>query len=106
MLSNIKVSRKDLKKAMEVALEKTDGLMIFDLVLIENFDRFEGVVGIGENEKIGKNGKIGNSVIGSICEIGDNCEIINSVIWNGTKIKDRARLTLDVVGYHNSQKQL
>ncbi|CUS84918.1 hypothetical protein [Candidatus Kryptonium thompsonii] len=66
---------------------------------VENYDRFEGVVVIGENAKIGKNVKIVNSVIGSNCEIGDNCEIINSVIWNGTKIKDRARLTLDVVGY-------
>ncbi len=66
---------------------------------IENYDRFRGVVVVGENVKIGKNVKIVNSVIGSNCEIGDDCEITNSVIWAGTKIKDRAKLTLDVVGY-------
>ncbi|CUT05441.1 sugar phosphate nucleotidyltransferase [Candidatus Kryptobacter tengchongensis] len=66
---------------------------------IEDYSKFEGIVVIGENTKIGKNVKLVNSVIGSDCEIGDNCEIINSVIWDRTKIGKGAKLTLDVIGY-------
>ncbi|MCS7230329.1 MAG: sugar phosphate nucleotidyltransferase [Candidatus Kryptonium sp.] len=67
--------------------------------MIENFDKFEGVVVVGNKTKIGKNVRIVNSVIGSECEIGDDCEIVNCVIWDKTKIKDQAKLTLDVIGY-------
>lgn len=66
---------------------------------IESFDKFEGVIVIGNKTKIGKNVKIVNSVIGSECEIGDDCEIINCVIWDRTKIKEQAKLNLDVIGY-------
>jgi mannose-1-phosphate guanylyltransferase/phosphomannomutase len=70
-------------------------------VEVADYDRFEGVVVIGNNTRIGKKAKIINSVIGSFCEIEDECEIIDSVIWDRTKIKRRAKLTLDVIGYDN-----
>lgn len=66
-----------------------------------DYNRFEGVVVIGNNTRIGKKAKIINSVIGSFCEIEDECEIIDSVIWDRTRIKRRAKLTLDVIGYDN-----
>jgi len=66
-----------------------------------DYDRFEGVVVIGNNTRIGKKAKIINSVIGSFCEIEDECDIIDSVIWDRTRIKRRAKLTLDVIGYDN-----
>jgi mannose-1-phosphate guanylyltransferase/phosphomannomutase len=68
---------------------------------VADYDRFEGVVVIGNNTRIGKKAKIINSVIGSFCEIEDECEIIDSVIWDRTRIKRRAKLTLDVIGYDN-----
>jgi mannose-1-phosphate guanylyltransferase/phosphomannomutase len=68
---------------------------------VADYERFEGVVVIGNNTRIGKKAKIINSVIGSFCEIEDECEIIDSVIWDRTKIKRRAKLTLDVIGYDN-----
>ncbi len=68
---------------------------------VADYERFEGVVVIGNNTKIGKRVKVVNSVIGSFCEIEDECEIIDSVIWDRTKIKRRAKLTLDVIGYDN-----
>jgi mannose-1-phosphate guanylyltransferase/phosphomannomutase len=70
-------------------------------VEVADYDRFEGVVVIGNNTRIGKKAKIINSVIGSFCEIEDECEIIDSVIWDRTRIKRRAKLTLDVIGYDN-----
>jgi mannose-1-phosphate guanylyltransferase/phosphomannomutase len=70
-------------------------------VEVADYDRFEGVVVIGNNTRIGKKAKIINSVIGSFCEIEDECDIIDSVIWDRTKIKRRAKLTLDVIGYDN-----
>ena len=70
-------------------------------VKVADYDRFEGVVVIGNNTRIGKKAKIINSVIGSFCEIEDECEIIDSVIWDRTKVKRRAKLTLDVIGYDN-----
>ncbi len=70
-------------------------------VEVADYNRFEGVVVIGNNTRIGKKAKIINSVIGSFCEIEDECEIIDSVIWDRTKIKRRAKLTLDVIGYDN-----
>jgi len=66
---------------------------------VDGFEKFSGVVVIGDNTKIGKDVKIVNSVIGSNCEIGNECEIIDTVIWDRTKIKNYARLTLDVIGY-------
>ena len=66
---------------------------------VGDFEKFSGVVVIGDNTKIGKNTKIVNSVIGSNCEIGDECEIVDTVIWDRVKIKKRAKLTLDVIGY-------
>jgi mannose-1-phosphate guanylyltransferase / phosphomannomutase len=68
---------------------------------VADYERFEGVVVIGNNTRIGKKAKIINSVIGSFCEIEDECEIIDSVIWDRTRIKRRAKLTLDVIGYDN-----
>jgi mannose-1-phosphate guanylyltransferase/phosphomannomutase len=70
-------------------------------VEVADYERFEGVVVIGNNTRIGKKAKIINSVIGSFCEIEDECEIIDSVIWDRTRIKRRAKLTLDVIGYDN-----
>jgi len=70
-------------------------------VKVADYDHFEGVVVIGNNTRIGKKAKIINSVIGSFCEIEDECEIIDSVIWDRTKVKRRAKLTLDVIGYDN-----
>jgi mannose-1-phosphate guanylyltransferase/phosphomannomutase len=70
-------------------------------VEVADYNRFEGVVVIGNNTRIGKKAKIINSVIGSFCEIEDECEIIDSVIWDRTRIKRRAKLTLDVIGYDN-----
>jgi len=70
-------------------------------VKVADYDRFEGVVVIGNNTRIGKKAKIINSVIGSFCEIEDECEIIDSVIWDRTKVKRRAKLILDVIGYDN-----
>lgn len=67
---------------------------------IDDYSKFEGVVVVGENTRIGKNVKLVNSVIGSNCEIASECEIINSVIWDDVKIGERAKLTLDVVGYN------
>jgi len=66
---------------------------------VEDFDRFEGVVVIGNGTVIGRNVKIANSVIGSNCNIGNECEIIDSVLWDKTKVGDYTRLSLDVIGY-------
>lgn len=67
--------------------------------VVEDIDKFEGVVVIGDATRIGKGVKISNSVIGSNCYIGDECKIENSVIWDKTKVGNKATLTLDVIGY-------
>ncbi len=89
--------------AVEIKGEKikTDKAVIYigENSEVDGFEKFSGVVVIGDNTKIGKDVKIVNSVVGSNCEIGNECEIIDTVIWDRTKIKNYARLTLDVIGY-------
>ncbi len=67
--------------------------------VVEDIDKFEGVVVVGDGTRVGKGVKISNSVIGSNCYIGNECKIENSVIWDKTKVGDKAKLTLDVIGY-------